>query len=131
MVAGIAIVILFLMGMQTSALLPAELSKQYVGRVGENIATIFDPNFYFFANHPRERVGITESQRLWFGLWPIFVIGLLELSRNRAFIGGLVFVGLLSSMFELGQDAIAVYPFILVAIVQGFIFIVKKFRYVG
>lgn len=55
------------------------------GHLGSNFFTYLDLNYYFFANHPRERVGVVEIQRLYFWSLPIFLIGLWSLVKKNLF----------------------------------------------
>lgn len=47
-------------------------------RILSNFSEVVDPNLYFFANHPRERVGVQEFEKFPFLLLPFFVYGLLQ-----------------------------------------------------
>lgn len=45
----------------------------------DNFGLSVDPNYYFFANHPRERVEVAEIEKLSFVWLPFFLVGLLNL----------------------------------------------------
>jgi|GEM_PF-2141007 len=50
----------------------------------ENVFEVLDPNLYFFANHPRERVGYTEFEKFPYILLPFFLYGLyLLFNKDR------------------------------------------------
>ena len=51
----------------------------YVSRYLKNMAYNLDPNLYFFANHPRERIIAVEFEKFSFLFLPFFVIGLTAL----------------------------------------------------
>lgn len=94
----------------------------------ENLATLLDPNFYFFANHPHERVGIVEQERFWFGLLPFFVLGMLLLGQKRWFVVGLVLAVLSGTVLGLGVGPYLLYPFIILAIIRGLFFVFASLR---
>jgi hypothetical protein len=54
-------------------------------RMLNNFSEVVDPNLYFFANHPRERVGITEFEKFPYLLLPFFVYGLVAIISKRKF----------------------------------------------
>ena len=47
-----------------------------------NLAQIIDPNFYFFANHPREVIGIPNIEKFFFLLIAPFFIGFYFLIKD-------------------------------------------------
>ena len=53
-------------------------------KLGANLSEIIDPNLYFFANHPRERVGAVEYEKFPFILMPFFILGLLSINKKNA-----------------------------------------------
>ncbi len=59
-----------------------ELRKEAVAfyKIQANFADMIDPNLYFFANHPRERVGVKEFEKFPYLLLPAFIIGILSLT---------------------------------------------------
>ena len=71
-------------------------------KMNVNFFESFDPNYYFFANHPLERVGIKETEKLYSWLLPFFIIGCVSL--NLITYGPIVFwvafVFLFSSLFS-------------------------------
>lgn len=93
----------------------------------QNLATLLDPNFYFFANHPHERIGIVEQERFWFGLLPFFILGMLLLGQKRWFVTGLVLAVLTGTILGLEVGPYLFYPFIIFAIFRGFFFVFARF----
>ena len=51
-------------------------------KLQENFFEVMDPNLYFFANHPRERVGIVEYEKFPYIFLPFLVIGLLSFKKS-------------------------------------------------
>ena len=45
-------------------------------RFRNNLGEALDFNYYFFANHPRERVGVTEHEKFSPVLFPLLLVGL-------------------------------------------------------
>jgi len=62
-----------------------ELRPEMVGarKVGENFFQAVDLNYYFFANHPREVVGVPIVEKFPFIFLPLFLIGLAQLMKFR------------------------------------------------
>ena len=52
-------------------------------KLQENFFEVMDPNLYFFANHPRERVGVVEYEKFPYIFLPFLVIGLLSLEKIK------------------------------------------------
>lgn len=52
-------------------------------KLEDNLAEAVDPNLYFFANHPRERVGIIEKEKFPYMLLPMFLLGFFSLRRKH------------------------------------------------
>tara|TARA_Y100000310_G_C20610024_1_gene777513 strand:- start:435 stop:1172 length:738 start_codon:yes stop_codon:yes gene_type:complete len=93
-------------------------------RIQKNFSEIIDPNLYFFANHPRERVGIKEFEKFSYVLLPFFVIGMVSiLQRHMAktifFVLAIpiVLISLIGHKNSLGPFAL--FPFFVVSIAQG------------
>jgi hypothetical protein len=58
----------------------------YWAKYKENFFQGFDPNYYFFANHPRERAGVREKEIFPWLLLPIFIAGLiLQIKKGHHF----------------------------------------------
>lgn len=101
------------------------------GHLGSNLFTYLDINYYFFANHPRERVGVVEIQRLPFWSLPIFLIGLWVLiKRNffRLWLGG--FLGLVCLISLLGLRGewveILLLPMMAAVLTLGTIYVFRR-----
>lgn len=52
-------------------------------KVINNFSEIADLNIYFFANHPRERVGTVEFEKFPYLLLPLFLLGLLNIKKKN------------------------------------------------
>lgn len=48
----------------------------------ENALEVLDPNLYFFANHPRQKVGSEEFEKFAYLLLPFFLIGTYNLFNS-------------------------------------------------
>ena len=88
-----------------------------VFRLAKSFSEVIDPNLYFFANHPRERVGVSEFEKFPFILFPFFFVGILTTvgsRRFRPYFLSLIITILLLSLFgnknELGPFAL--FPYI-------------------
>ena len=71
-----------------------------ISNFGKNFFENIDPNLYFFANHPRERTGVWEFEKLPFLFLPFFLYGLfLIINLPRAsllLLGGITPIILIS-----------------------------------
>jgi len=67
-----------------------------------NFFESFDFNYYFFANHPLERVGVKETEKFYSWLLPFFILGCicLNLLTYRPIILWVSSVLFLSSLFS-------------------------------
>ena len=67
-----------------------------------NFFESFDFNYYFFANHPLERVGVKETEKFYSWLLPFFILGFicLNLLTYRPIILWVSSVLFLSSLFS-------------------------------
>ena len=52
-------------------------------RIGENLFEALDINQYFFATHPRERVGVKEFEKLPYILLLPFIFGVIRLNTGK------------------------------------------------
>jgi len=90
-----------------------------------------DPNFYFFANHPRERPGIKETEKFsWLFLIP-FLVGLYWQFKQKFFWGFGYFIlvlGAISFFQDFDRFVICLFPFIFLSIILG---IWKIFKWVS
>lgn len=94
-------------------------------RVVNNFVEAIDPNLYFFANHPRERVGIPEFEKFFFFFLPFFVLGFFNLVRKwplslwlLALAAPLFLTSLTGHQNFFGPFSI--FPFITAAVTAGF-----------
>ena len=99
-----------------------------LGRITRNLFENLDPNLYFFANHPRERVGIKEFEKFHFIFLAFFLFGLFDLIAARqwlsislSFLLPLLILSFVGSQNILGP--FSVFPFVAVCITTG----VKKY----
>ncbi|MBI3443555.1 hypothetical protein HY008_02705 [Candidatus Woesebacteria bacterium] len=87
----------------------------------ENTYQYLDWNYYFFAGHPRERVGVAEIEKLPWWLLPFFVSGLWSLPKDKKlllktgvwFLGGIFFL----SLFGLTDNLTSFFIFPPIAVV--------------
>ena len=54
-----------------------------IERIQENIFESLDINQYFFASHPRQRVGVKEFEKFPYILLPFFILGIVKLINNK------------------------------------------------
>lgn len=90
-----------------------------------------DFNYYFFANHPRERAGITETKKISFFFLPLFILGLYRSLINKKFIWLFYFIFTLSlvSFFNPIDSFIFLFlPFFVINIDLGCMYIFKKLK---
>jgi hypothetical protein len=59
-----------------------------IRRVGENFFQAIDLNYYFFANHPREVIGVPIINKFSFIFYFIFLLGVVQLIKVRKKILG-------------------------------------------
>jgi len=93
-------------------------------RIQSNLGEIVNPNLYFFANHPNERVGIDEHEGFPYLLLPLFVIGLFSFNFRKNFTA--ISASLFAPIFltagaglQIGVEPISLFPFISLCSVLG------------
>lgn len=98
-------------------------------RIITNFSENIDPNLYFFANHPRQRVGIQEFEKFPYILLPIFLMGILI--SLKSWKKEVFFISLFIPLFVLSLignnnslGPFVLFPFLAVAISFG----LEKFR---
>lgn len=101
--------------------------------IGKNFSEVIDPNFYFLANHPRERIGVTEYEKIPYILLPFFIIGILSIKRsglNILFLS--VSPVILLSMIGNGSPIgpFSLFPFFMAYIAKGLEPIFKNKKYI-
>lgn len=104
-----------------------------LGRIQNNFFQSLDPNQYFFAGHPKERVGISEFEKFPYILLPFFVIGLVEAVRKKknqflflAFIVPLIFYSFVGHKSLFGEFLF--FPFLVICITKGLKAVFKNIR---
>lgn len=83
-----------------------------------NISYGLDPNFYFFASHPRERVGFSEYQRLPLWLFPLFLFGIFKLLAKGQYLLVVYFLtslAIISFFVPFDKYAFILYPFFILS----------------
>lgn len=68
----------------------------FLDRYKENFFQGLDPNYYFFANHPRERAGTAEKEKIYWFWLPVFLIGFAWSLKNSILLPDLIFLGILA-----------------------------------
>lgn len=94
-------------------------------RTQNNFSESLDPMLYFFANHPRERVGVKEFEKFPYILFPFFILGIFYLSKKLNIITlllpclilPLALISIIGNMNNLGPFSL--FPFISIAISVG------------
>src|SRR3989344_1788087 len=92
-------------------------------RILYNLSEAVDPNLYFFANHPRERVGTQEFEKFPYLLFPFFALGyflIIEKSKQllvTSFIIPVFFLSLIGHDSKIGPFLL--FPFFAVASTVG------------
>lgn len=101
----------------------------------ENFSEKVDPNYYFFANHPRQRIGIKEFEKIPYFFLPFFVAGFSffvssKISKGKKLLVILVFVFPVLVFSFLGRDGklgyFIAFPFMVFLIFSGLKFIFLK-----
>lgn len=104
-----------------------------ISNVLQNMFEVIDPNLYFFANHPRERVGVEEFNKFPFIFIFLFWVGLLEilaLDKDKLVKTGLpltiFLLGFIGSRNDLGPFIL--FPFVVYILWRGTLIISEKFK---
>ncbi len=103
-----------------------------LSKIQKNAFSALDPNLYFFASHPRERKGIDDFEKYSFILFPIFLIGLLKVLKEKYIVLGIYFLwaflmtALISARYALGP--VLYFPIINVVLLYGVMPIFKFVR---
>lgn len=95
-----------------------------LSRIQKNIFENLDLNLYFFANHPRQRIGVKEFEKFPYIFLPFFLYGLFSLikvQQNRwvflVFLIPLFLAGLIGNKNSLG--IFPLFPLFTVSIATG------------
>ncbi len=111
-----------------------ELRKESIAisNLQVNFSQTLDLNFYFFASHPREVIGIPIIEKFSFILLPFFLIGLYQLiksptKRSLIFFSAIIPITLLTLIGHHNQlGPFSLFPFIGVTTVLGISLFVKQ-----
>lgn len=94
-------------------------------RVIANLFENMDPNLYFFANNPRQRVGIKEIEKFPYVFLPFFLIGVFDSISKKtkmfwlvSFFIPLAILSIIGNKNNLGPFFL--FPFFAVSIYEGF-----------
>ena len=92
-------------------------------RLEENFFQAIDLNLYFFSNHPRERIGVSEFEKFTYPLLPFFLIGVFAYFKERKYLlVGIIFLSLILISiigFSNSLGPFLLFPFISIAIYLG------------
>jgi len=93
-------------------------------RVAINFFENMDPNLYFFANNPRQRVGIKEFEKFPYVLLPFFLLGVLDCIQKKnkmfwliSFLAPLIVLSIIGNRNNFGPFSL--FPFFVVSINEG------------
>lgn len=93
-------------------------------RMKDNFSESLDPTLYFFANHPRERVGVEEFEKFPYILLPFFLIGIFSKKfkiKSKTFVfsflAPIILVTFIGNNNRLGPFSL--FPFITVTAAYG------------
>lgn len=93
--------------------------------VTTNLFENLDPNLYFFANSPRQRVGTREFEKFPYVLLPFFLLGMFDLvsKKNKifwliSFFTPLIVLSVIGNKNDLGPFSL--FPFFVTSINEGF-----------
>lgn len=93
-------------------------------RVTTNFFENIDPNLYFFANSPRQRVGIKEFEKFPYVLLPFFFLGVFDfVSKKNKLLWLMSFVVPIATLSIIGNQnnlgPFSLFPFFVVSINEG------------
>lgn len=104
-------------------------------KIEENFSEVIDPNLYFIANHPRERVGVVEYEKFPYILLPFFVIGIFSINKSGlnillSSISPLILLSLIGNSNPIGPFSL--FPFLVAYTASGLepVFNNKKYFFV-
>lgn len=98
---------------------------RYLSKFKENFFQGLDLNYYFFANHPRERAGIKEREIFpWFSL-PLFLFSVyLQLKEKRYF--GMIYFLTILVFISLFKNFDSYFYYLLPYFIYSFIYLVLR-----
>lgn len=94
-----------------------------IRRIEENLFVNLDLGLFFFANHPRERTGMTEYEKFPYLFTPFFIIGFIGLLKSKRYLLTislslpLLFLALIGDNNNLGPFVL--FPLFVTALVVG------------
>lgn len=93
-------------------------------RILNNFFENIDPNLYFLSNHPRERVGVKEYEKFPYILFPVFLMGVLKIikDKNKEFLTlffavPIILLSFFGNINPMGP--FSVFPFFAITISEG------------
>ena len=96
----------------------------FFNRVTTNLFENIDPNLYFFANSPRQRVGIKEFEKFPYVLLPFLLLGVFDFvsKKNKlfwliSFLVPLTVLSIIGNKNNLGPFSL--FPFFAISINEG------------
>lgn len=99
----------------------------------EKLIRRLDPNLYFFAGHPRERLGVDEFEKYPYVLFPVFLLGVVAAIKEKRKILALFVIPLLTASLDKSTTYdFALFPFIGTTVYLGLVQLVKlttRFKY--
>jgi len=88
-----------------------------------NLGEVVDLNYYFFANHPRERAAIREFERFPYIYLPFFVYGLIIFVDKKRFNELVILAGVVALLtyIGIGKDLgpVVLFPIMVFFIFEG------------
>ncbi|OGM31689.1 hypothetical protein A2803_04640 [Candidatus Woesebacteria bacterium RIFCSPHIGHO2_01_FULL_44_21] len=102
-------------------------------KVLNGVVKQLDPNIYFFAGHPRERIGVDEFEKIPYILLPVFLLGLYQAIKNKKVILVLFVIPLLINSLNTNSSVnSSLFPFFVSTIYLGLvqsIKVLKKYKF--
>jgi len=92
-----------------------------IRRVTDNFLSQIDPNLYFFAGHPRERLGVVEFEKFPFIFLPFFLFGAYTAIKNKKYLLFLFLVPVLINSVNRITNETALFPFFAVTLYLGLV----------
>lgn len=93
-----------------------------VNKYLSNLFQLIDPNYYFYASHPREMSVANEFEKFSYLLIPFFFVGICRITKKHKEVVALfLFSLIISSFYSINYDsgAILLVPFIVVFVAYG------------
>lgn len=107
--------------LQIGYYLDAKSETLAIRKIVNSLIRELDPNIYFFAGHPRERIGMDEFEKFPYVLLPVFLLGVYEAVKKKKVFLGLFVIPLI--LIALGRESEAIrfglFPFFTATICLG------------